>query len=75
MWYSLMFSMFCFIGMAQLVSNFAEPGDPDYAKPVDKGETPVSISIFPVLKCSTHDLCLLGKFYSIHAIHGLDVAP
>ncbi|XP_051126776.1 U1 small nuclear ribonucleoprotein 70 kDa isoform X2 [Andrographis paniculata] len=27
-------------GMAQFVSKFAEPGDPDYAPPVQKGETP-----------------------------------
>ncbi|KAL6588017.1 hypothetical protein OROMI_000995 [Orobanche minor] len=29
-----------FTGMAQFVSNFAEPGDPQYAIPVKKGETP-----------------------------------
>ncbi|KAF8405212.1 hypothetical protein HHK36_010112 [Tetracentron sinense] len=28
-------------GMAQFVSNFAEPGDPEYAPPVQKGETAV----------------------------------
>ncbi|CAI0420073.1 unnamed protein product [Linum tenue] len=27
-------------GMAQFVSNFAEPGDPEYAPPVEKAETP-----------------------------------
>ncbi|KAM7250534.1 hypothetical protein ACFE04_022417 [Oxalis oulophora] len=27
-------------GMAQFVSKFAEPGDPEYAPPVVKGETP-----------------------------------
>lgn len=27
-------------GMAQFVSNFAEPDDPEYAPPVQKGETP-----------------------------------
>ncbi|ERN17498.1 U1 small nuclear ribonucleoprotein 70 kDa [Amborella trichopoda] len=27
-------------GMAQYVSNFAEPGDPEYAPPVQKAETP-----------------------------------
>lgn len=31
-----------YTGMAQFVSKFAEPTDPDYAKPVEKGETPVS---------------------------------
>ncbi|XP_058081571.1 U1 small nuclear ribonucleoprotein 70 kDa [Magnolia sinica] len=29
-----------YTGMAQFVSNFAEPGDPEYAPPVQKGETP-----------------------------------
>ncbi|KAL8477266.1 hypothetical protein ACS0TY_029527 [Phlomoides rotata] len=28
-------------GISQFVSNFAEPGDPNYAPPVQKGETPV----------------------------------
>ncbi|XP_010933717.1 U1 small nuclear ribonucleoprotein 70 kDa isoform X2 [Elaeis guineensis] len=28
-----------YTGMAQLVSHFAEPGDPEYAPPVEKGET------------------------------------
>jgi hypothetical protein len=27
-------------GIAQFVNNFAEPGDPEYAPPVTKGETP-----------------------------------
>ncbi|CAI9110751.1 OLC1v1010827C1 [Oldenlandia corymbosa var. corymbosa] len=30
-----------YTGMAQFVSKFAEPGDPEYAPPVQKGETPV----------------------------------
>ncbi|XP_042519858.1 U1 small nuclear ribonucleoprotein 70 kDa-like [Macadamia integrifolia] len=30
-----------YMGMAQFVSNFAEPGDPEYAPPVKLGETPV----------------------------------
>ncbi|KAK1288451.1 U1 small nuclear ribonucleoprotein 70 kDa [Acorus calamus] len=29
-----------YTGMAQYVSNFAEPGEPEYAPPVQKGETP-----------------------------------
>ncbi|KAG8384015.1 hypothetical protein BUALT_Bualt04G0074200 [Buddleja alternifolia] len=29
-----------YTGMAQFVNNFAEPGDPEYAPPVQKGETP-----------------------------------
>ncbi|KAK6922727.1 RNA recognition motif domain, partial [Dillenia turbinata] len=29
-----------YTGMAQFVSNFAEPGDPEYAPPVQKAETP-----------------------------------
>ncbi|GFQ06663.1 u1 small nuclear ribonucleoprotein 70 kDa [Phtheirospermum japonicum] len=29
-----------YTGMAQFISNFAEPGDPQYAVPVEKGETP-----------------------------------
>ncbi|KAG1354496.1 U1 small nuclear ribonucleoprotein 70 kDa-like [Cocos nucifera] len=29
-----------YTGMAQFVSHFAEPGDPEYAPPVEKGETP-----------------------------------
>ncbi|XP_042495742.1 U1 small nuclear ribonucleoprotein 70 kDa-like [Macadamia integrifolia] len=29
-----------YTGIAQFVSNFAEPGDPEYAPPVKKGETP-----------------------------------
>lgn len=27
--------------MAQFVTNFVEPSDPEYAPPVQKGETPV----------------------------------
>ncbi|KAI3506998.1 hypothetical protein L1887_21692 [Cichorium endivia] len=30
-----------YTGMAQFVSNFAEPTDPEYAPPVEKGETPI----------------------------------
>ncbi|XP_077217412.1 U1 small nuclear ribonucleoprotein-70K [Tasmannia lanceolata] len=30
-----------YTGMAQFVSNFAEPGDPEYAPPVQEAETPV----------------------------------
>ncbi|KAK9113130.1 hypothetical protein Scep_020649 [Stephania cephalantha] len=37
-------------GMAQFVSNFAEPGDPEYAPPVKEGETskdtPISHQLF-----------------------------
>lgn len=33
---------FSFSGMAQFVKNFAEPSDPEYAMPIQKGETPVS---------------------------------
>ncbi|KAI7746907.1 hypothetical protein M8C21_018129 [Ambrosia artemisiifolia] len=29
-----------YTGMAQFVSNFAEPADPEYAPPIQKGETP-----------------------------------
>ncbi|KZV16429.1 hypothetical protein F511_28608 [Dorcoceras hygrometricum] len=29
-----------YTGIGKLVSNFANPGDPEYAPPVDKGETP-----------------------------------
>lgn len=29
--------------MAQFVTKFAEPDDPEYARPVEKGETPVSL--------------------------------
>ncbi|KAK6125491.1 hypothetical protein DH2020_040761 [Rehmannia glutinosa] len=32
-----------YTGMAQFVSNFAEPGNPEYAPPVQKGETPVTL--------------------------------
>lgn len=35
--------LFAFPGIAQFVGNFAEPGDPEYAPPVQKGETPVSL--------------------------------
>lgn len=31
--------------MAQFVSHFAEPTDPEYAPPVEKGETPVRFFI------------------------------
>ncbi|PWA95804.1 Nucleotide-binding, alpha-beta plait [Artemisia annua] len=33
-----------YTGMAQFVSNFAEPADPEYAPPVVKGETPIGQS-------------------------------
>ncbi|PKA48426.1 U1 small nuclear ribonucleoprotein 70 kDa [Apostasia shenzhenica] len=29
-----------YLGMAQFVSHFAEPGDPEYTPPIQKGETP-----------------------------------
>ncbi|XP_059641092.1 U1 small nuclear ribonucleoprotein 70 kDa [Cornus florida] len=32
-----------YTGMAQFVSNFAEPGDPEYAPPVQKAETPAQV--------------------------------
>lgn len=35
--------LFALPGIAQFVNNFAEPGDPQYAPPVQKGETPVSL--------------------------------
>lgn len=34
--------VFSILGMAQFVSQFAEPGDPEYARPVQEAETPVS---------------------------------
>jgi hypothetical protein len=33
-----------FSGMAQFVSHFAEPGDPEYAPPIKEAETPVGLS-------------------------------
>jgi len=33
-------------GIGQFVQHFAEPGDPEYAPPVTKGETPVRVLIF-----------------------------
>lgn len=44
--------LFSYSGIAQFVNNFAEPGAPEYAPPVQKGETPVglfSVSISHVL--------------------------
>lgn len=35
-----------YLGMAQFVSNFSEPGDPEYSPPVLKGETPVSLFLW-----------------------------
>lgn len=37
------FCSFSLPGIAQFVNNFAEPGEPEYAPPVQKGETPVSL--------------------------------
>ncbi|MFS7954832.1 putative U1 small nuclear ribonucleoprotein of 70kDa [Helianthus anomalus] len=39
------FFIFYLKGMAQFVSNFAEPTDPEYAPPIVKGETPVRCCI------------------------------
>lgn len=33
-------------GMAQFVSKFAEPGDPEYSPPVQEAETPVMFASF-----------------------------
>lgn len=41
------FVLSIFAGIGQFVQQFAEPGDPEYAPPVTKGETPVR-----VLTCS-----------------------
>lgn len=43
----------CFIlGMAQYVSHFAEPGDPNYAPPKPEVETPVCFSLSIMLRLS-----------------------
>lgn len=41
--------------MAQFVSKFAEPGDPEYAPPVPETETPVLFRSFSFL---ISDLCV-----------------
>lgn len=63
---------FCFIcqGMAQFVTKFAEPGEPEYSPPVPVVETPV-ISIllktnFAVLLISV--LCIASLFF-IFVLH------
>ena len=38
-----------FAGMAQYVSHFAEPGDPEYAPPKPNVETPVCFHLNPSL--------------------------
>ena len=48
-----------FEGMAQFVSHFAEPGDPEYAPPVKKAETPVCLFmllIFILMHSILHSL-------------------
>ena len=46
------------LGMAQFVSHFAEPGDAEYAPPVQEAETPVgylfssrSYRVYVSMKC------------------------
>lgn len=39
----LRYTLNCSIGMAQFVSHFAQPGDPEYAPPVPEVETPVRL--------------------------------
>jgi hypothetical protein len=39
-------SLFFFPGMAQFVSNFAEPGDLEYAPPIKEAETRVEFSTY-----------------------------
>lgn len=39
-------SVFFFPGMAQFVSNFAEPGDLEYAPPIKEAETRVEFSTY-----------------------------
>lgn len=46
-------------GMEQFVSNFAEPGDPEYAPPVQKAETKVRYSRFFASILST--ICLYSE--------------
>ncbi|KAL6012340.1 U1 small nuclear ribonucleoprotein [Asimina triloba] len=50
------------LGMAQYVSNFAEPGDPEYAPPVQKAETPTYVVVLanntPVRFPTTLDICI-----------------
>lgn len=41
--------VFCFQGMAQFVSKFAEPGEPEYSPPVPVVETPVMFSSFETI--------------------------
>lgn len=41
----LRFMFFC-LGMAQFVSKFAEPGEPEYSPPVPVVETPVMFCSF-----------------------------
>lgn len=41
----LLHDFFNMTGMAQFVQNFAEPGEPEYAPPIQEAETPVRISI------------------------------
>lgn len=48
------------VGIAQFVSKFAEPGDTEYAPPVQKGETPVRNSL---------ESLLLGHLYGLVAFH------
>ncbi|KAJ7189607.1 hypothetical protein O6H91_Y531700 [Diphasiastrum complanatum] len=40
-----------YAGIAQFVNNFAEPGEPEYAPPVTKGETPVCYSAYLLFVC------------------------
>ena len=42
-----------YAGIGQFVQHFAEPGDPEYAPPVTKGETPVLrfLYICPLFAC------------------------
>lgn len=41
--------------MAQYVKDFAEPSQPDYAKPLEKSETPVR-----------HALCNFTCYYNLY---------
>lgn len=47
--------------MAQFVSKFAEPGEPEYAPPVPETETPVIFSSF--LSPITEFLCICFIYF------------
>lgn len=61
-------------GMAQFVTKFAEPGEPEYSPPVPVVETPVmSILLRPILRCYMRSVIILFGFLHMEFLWRFDL--